>query len=46
MTFTKESDDLFVINVQRVLTFEDLKEVKNKVRERCPGLARQQKRIT
>jgi MFS superfamily sulfate permease-like transporter len=33
MTFTKESDDLFVINVQGILTFEDLKEVENKLSE-------------
>ncbi len=33
VTFTKESDDLFVINVEGVLTFEDLKEVENKVSE-------------
>ena len=33
MTFTKESDDLFVINVQGVLTFEDIKEVENKASE-------------
>ncbi len=33
ITFTKESDDLFVINVQGVLTFEDLKEVENKASE-------------
>ncbi len=33
ITFTKESEDLFVINVQGVLTFEDLKEVENKVSE-------------
>ena len=33
ITFTKESDDLFVINAQGVLTFEDLKEVENKVSE-------------
>ncbi len=33
MTFTKESDDLFVINVQGVLTFEDLKEVEKKASE-------------
>ena len=30
MTFTKESDDLFVINVQGVLTFEDKMEVEKK----------------
>jgi len=30
VTFTKESDDLFVINVQGVLTFEDLKEIQEK----------------
>ena len=33
VTFTKESDDLFVINVQGVFTFEDLKEVENKASE-------------
>ena len=33
ITFTKESDDLFVINAQGVLTFEDLKEIENKVSE-------------
>ena len=33
ITFTKESDDLFVINIQGVLTFEDLKEVENKLSE-------------
>jgi hypothetical protein len=33
VTFTKESDDLFVINVQGVLMFEDLKEVENKASE-------------
>ena len=33
VTFTKESDDLFVINVQGILTFEDLKEVENKASE-------------
>ena len=30
MTFTKESDDLFVISVQGVFTFEDLKEIQEK----------------
>ncbi len=33
ITFTKESDDLFVISVQGVLTFKDLKEVENKASE-------------
>ena len=33
VTFTKESDNLFVISVQGVLTFEDLKEVENKISE-------------
>jgi hypothetical protein len=33
MTFMKESDDLFVISVQGILTFEDIKEVENKVSE-------------
>ena len=33
MTFIKESDDLFVINVQGVLVFEDLKEVESKASE-------------
>ncbi len=32
MTFRKESDDLFVISVQGVLTIEDQKEVENKAR--------------
>ena len=40
ITFTKESDDLFVISVQGILTFEDLKEVENKVSE---GIDRSQK---
>ncbi len=40
MTFTKESDDLFVINLQGVLTFEDIKEVENKASE---GIDRSQK---
>ncbi len=40
MTFTKESDNLFVINVQGVLTFENLKEVENKASE---GIDRSQK---
>jgi len=31
--FTKESDDLFVITVHGVLTFEDIKEVENEVSE-------------
>ncbi len=33
VTFTKESDDLFVISVQGIFTFEDLKEVEKKARE-------------
>ena len=33
MTFIKESDDLFVINVQGVLAFEDLKEIESKASE-------------
>ena len=33
MTFTKESDDLFVINIQGVLTIEDQKEVETKARQ-------------
>ena len=33
ITFTKESDDLFVINVQGVLAFEDIKEAEKKVSE-------------
>ena len=33
MTFTKESKDLFVISVQGIFTFEDLKEVENKASE-------------
>jgi MFS superfamily sulfate permease-like transporter len=40
VTFTKESDDLFVINLQGVLTFGDLKEVENKISE---GIDRSQK---
>jgi len=40
ITFIKESDDLFVINVQGVLTFGDLKEVEDKVSE---GIDRSQK---
>jgi hypothetical protein len=32
-TIKKESDDLFVINVQGILTFEDLKEAENKISE-------------
>jgi hypothetical protein len=33
ITFTKESDDLFSINVQGILTFEDIKEIENKISE-------------
>ena len=33
MTFTKESDDLFVISVQGVLTFSNQKEIEDKGRE-------------
>ncbi len=33
ITFTKESDDLFVISVQGVLTFSDQKEIEDKGRE-------------
>jgi hypothetical protein len=33
VTFTKESDDLFVISVQGIFTFEDLKEVEKKASE-------------
>ncbi len=33
MTFTKESDDLFVISVQGIFTFDDLKEVEKSARE-------------
>ncbi len=33
ITFTKESDDLFVISVQGVFTFDDLKEVEEKACE-------------
>ncbi len=33
MTFTKESDDLFVISIQGVFTFDDLKEVEKSARE-------------
>jgi len=40
MTFTKESDSLFVIKLQGILTFEDLKEVESKARE---GIDRSQK---
>ncbi len=32
VTFTKESDDLFVIKVQGVLTFEDVREVEKRAR--------------
>jgi len=34
MTFTKESDDLFVIKLQGTLTFKDLKEAESKASER------------
>ena len=37
MTFTKESDDLFVINVQGVLTFEDQKEAESRAIEEING---------
>ena len=40
VTFTKESDDLFVIKLQGVLAFEDLKEIENEARE---GIDRSQK---
>ena len=40
VTVNKESDNLFVINVQGVLTFGDLKEVENKISE---GIDRRQK---
>ncbi len=33
MTFTKESDDLFVINVQGVMTFDDQKEGEKRLRD-------------
>ncbi len=33
VTFTKESDDLFVIKLQGIFTFEDLKEVEKSARE-------------
>ena len=33
MTFIKESDDLFVISVQGIFTFDDLKEVEKSARE-------------
>ena len=33
VTFTKESDDLFVINLQGIFTFYDLKEVEKSARE-------------
>ncbi len=33
LTFTKESDDLFVISVQGIFTFNDLKEVEEKACE-------------
>jgi hypothetical protein len=33
VTFTKESDDLFVIKVQGVFTFDDLKEIEEKACE-------------
>jgi len=32
VTFTKESEDLFVVQVKGILTFEDLKEFENKGR--------------
>lgn len=34
ITFTKESDDLFVISVQGIFTFDDLKEVEKSASER------------
>ena len=33
VTFTKESDDLFVIKLQGIFTFDDLKEIEKKARE-------------
>lgn len=33
VTFTKEADDLFVIRVEGVLTFEDLKDVEKRARD-------------
>ncbi len=33
ITFTKESDDLFVISVQGIFTFDDLKEVEKSARQ-------------
>ncbi len=33
VTFTKESDDLFVISVQGIFTFDDLKEVEKSARQ-------------
>ena len=33
VTFTKESDDLFVIKVQGIFTFDDLKEIEKKARD-------------
>ena len=33
VTFTKEADDLFVISVQGIFTFDDLKEVEKSARE-------------
>ena len=33
ITFTKESGDLFVISVQRIFTFDDLKDVEKSARE-------------
>ena len=33
VTFTKESDDLFVINLQGIFTFDDLKEVEKSAYE-------------
>ena len=33
VTFTKESDDLFVIKLQGIFTFDDLKEIEKKAHE-------------
>ena len=33
VTFSKESDDLFVIKLQGIFTFDDLKEIEKKARE-------------
>ncbi len=33
ITFTKESDDLFVVSVQGIFTFDDLREVEKSARE-------------